>query len=54
MVDASAEWPAPLQNFLLPLDAEFAMIMLWITVALTAISGLIYLWRNRALYMEDV
>lgn len=54
VVDADVEWPAPLQNFLRPWTAEFAMIMLWLTVALTAISGLIYLWRNRALYMDDV
>jgi hypothetical protein len=32
----------------------FAEIMLWLTVTLTATSGIIYLWRNRALYLEDV
>ncbi len=54
VVDAAAEWPAPLQNFFSPWTPEFAMIMLWVTVGLTVISGLVYLWRNRALYMEDV
>ena len=31
----------------------FAEIMLWVTVALTALSGVIYLWRNRAIYLND-
>ena len=25
--------------------------MLWVAVVLTALSGVIYLWRNRAIYM---
>ncbi|MGO8765186.1 MAG: CDP-diacylglycerol--glycerol-3-phosphate 3-phosphatidyltransferase [Limisphaerales bacterium] len=54
VVDAGAEWPAPLRNFFRPWAPEFASVMLWLTVVLTAISGLIYLWRNRALYMDDV
>ncbi|HEY1663317.1 MAG TPA: CDP-diacylglycerol--glycerol-3-phosphate 3-phosphatidyltransferase [Verrucomicrobiae bacterium] len=54
VVEAAPEWPAPLQNFFLPWTPAFAGIMLWVTIVLTAISGLIYLWRNRALYMEDV
>ena len=33
---------------------QFACAMLWITVILTALSGLIYLWRNRALYLDDM
>ena len=33
---------------------SFAEIMLWVTVVLTAASGAIYLWRNRALYLSDV
>jgi len=32
----------------------FAEIMLWLTVALTAFSGGVYLWRNRRLYLEDM
>jgi hypothetical protein len=32
----------------------FAKIMLWLTVVLTAASGLIYLWRNRAIYLSDM
>jgi CDP-diacylglycerol--glycerol-3-phosphate 3-phosphatidyltransferase len=54
MVDASTEWNQPLQNFFEGWLPEFAKIMLWVTVALTAASGLIYLWRNREIYLRDV
>ena len=53
VVDASEEWPPALQHFFEPWTPVFAVIMLWITVALTAMSGGIYLWRNRQLYLED-
>jgi CDP-diacylglycerol---glycerol-3-phosphate 3-phosphatidyltransferase len=32
----------------------FAQISIWVAVALTIISGCLYLWRNRALYLEDM
>ena len=54
IVDACDEWPAWLQNFFTPWVPAFAEIMLWVTVALTAASGVIYLWRNRALYLSDM
>ena len=54
IVDASEEWPVVLKNIFADWLPRFAEIMLWITVALTAMSGVIYLWRNRALYLEDV
>ena len=54
IVDACEEWPVALKNLLVTWLPVFAEVMLWITVALTAISGVIYLWRNRALYLEDV
>ncbi len=54
VVDACNEWPAGLQTFFLSWVPVFAEIMLWVTVALTAASGAIYLWRNRAIYMSDV
>jgi hypothetical protein len=28
--------------------------VLWLTVLLTATSGVLYLWRNRALYLSDM
>ena len=32
----------------------FAEFAIWIAVALTFISGWLYLWRNRALYLQDL
>ena len=54
VLDASNEWPLELQNFLLSWVPLFAKIMLWVAVAMTAVSGMIYLWRNRAIYMNDM
>jgi len=54
LADASAEWNPQLRNFFTGWLPEFAKIMLWLTVVLTASSGLIYLWRNRVIYLEDV
>ena len=54
VVDAYEEWPVFLKNLFVAWAPEFTLIALWVTVALTAISGMIYLWRNRALYMDDV
>ncbi len=54
VVDACNEWPAGLQKFFLSWVPLFAGIMLWVAVALTAASGALYLWRNRAIYMSDV
>lgn len=54
IVDASGEWPDALRNFFEPWISTFAEIMLWITVALTVASGVIYLWRNRHLYLDDM
>lgn len=54
VVDACEEWPPLLKNLFAPWTPVFADIMLWVTVILTAISGGIYLWRNRQLYLEDM
>jgi CDP-diacylglycerol--glycerol-3-phosphate 3-phosphatidyltransferase len=54
VLDASEEWPVALKNFFAPWTPMFAEIMLWVTIALTLISGGIYLWRNRALYLNDL
>jgi len=53
VVDACEEWPVVLKNLFTPWVAPFAEGMLWLTVALTLASGVIYLWRNRQLYLED-
>jgi CDP-diacylglycerol---glycerol-3-phosphate 3-phosphatidyltransferase len=54
IVDASNEWPSWLQHLLKGWVPVFATIALWVTVVLTLTSGLLYLWRNRALYMNEV
>lgn len=54
VVDALNEWPVWMQNLFRAWSPDFAVIALWITVVLTAASGLIYLWRNRALYLSDI
>jgi CDP-diacylglycerol---glycerol-3-phosphate 3-phosphatidyltransferase len=54
VVDACQEWPAALKDLLTPWVPQFAEIMLWLTVGLTAMSGIIYLWRNRELYLSDM
>jgi len=54
VTDACQEWPDGLKNLFVAWAPGFAEIMLWLTVGLTALSGIIYLWRNRALYLEDV
>jgi CDP-diacylglycerol---glycerol-3-phosphate 3-phosphatidyltransferase len=53
ITDAAPEWNPRLQIFFQPWVAGFAQVALWLTVALTAISGLIYLWRNREVYLSD-
>ncbi len=37
-----------------PWVERFVPISLWVAVILTLASGLIYLWRNRALYLSDL
>jgi CDP-diacylglycerol---glycerol-3-phosphate 3-phosphatidyltransferase len=54
VTDARNEWPSWLQNIFQDWSVTFAEIALWLTVALTAASGLIYLWRNREIYLSDV
>jgi CDP-diacylglycerol--glycerol-3-phosphate 3-phosphatidyltransferase len=54
VVDACDEWPPQLQKIFQGWVPAFAEIMLWLTVALTAASGMIYLWRNREIYLSDV
>lgn len=38
----------------LPWVVEFTALSKWVAVALTFISGGLYLWRNRALYLQDL
>jgi CDP-diacylglycerol---glycerol-3-phosphate 3-phosphatidyltransferase len=54
VIQAKDEWPSRLQELLQGWSVVFTQIALWLTVALTAASGLIYLWRNREIYLSDV
>jgi CDP-diacylglycerol---glycerol-3-phosphate 3-phosphatidyltransferase len=54
VTDAKNEWSSWLQNIFQGWLVTFTEIALWLTVALTAASGLIYLWRNREIYLSDV
>jgi CDP-diacylglycerol--glycerol-3-phosphate 3-phosphatidyltransferase len=54
VMDACNEWPSWLQHLLQGWVPVFADIALWVTVVLTATSGVLYLWRNRALYLSDM
>ena len=37
-----------------PWVAGFKLLSLWLTMVLTFVSGALYLWRNRALYLRDM
>lgn len=54
VLDAMIEWPEELKNIFVGWLPMFTEIALWITVVLTAASGLIYLWRNRKIYLDDM
>jgi len=54
VMDAYVEWWPWLQGALKWWVPTFAQVTLWVTVLLTATSGALYLWRNRALYLSDL
>ena len=54
VMDASVEWWSWLQGLLKSWVPAFALLALCMTVLLTAISGVLYLWRNRELYLKEV
>jgi phosphatidylglycerophosphate synthase len=37
-----------------PWVAEFTPLAVWVAVGLTFLSGAVYLWRNRQLYLQDL
>jgi CDP-diacylglycerol--glycerol-3-phosphate 3-phosphatidyltransferase len=53
VTDARNEWWPSLRDALW-WAPQFTEVALWLTVALTAASGLIYLWRNREIYLSDM
>ena len=54
VMDAYGEWWPWLHDFFSPWTPFFALAALWVTVLLTATSGVLYLWRNRELYLSEV
>jgi CDP-diacylglycerol---glycerol-3-phosphate 3-phosphatidyltransferase len=54
LLDACQEWPLASQQFIQKWLPPLADLMLWLAVVLTATSGALYLWRNRALYLNDM
>jgi CDP-diacylglycerol--glycerol-3-phosphate 3-phosphatidyltransferase len=54
VMDAYGEWWPWLHGVFTPWTPWFALLTLWLTVVLTATSGALYLWRNRALYLNDM
>ncbi|HEX5219128.1 MAG TPA: CDP-alcohol phosphatidyltransferase family protein [Verrucomicrobiae bacterium] len=54
VMEAYGEWWPWLHNFFSPWTPMFALVTLWLTVLLTTTSGLLYLWRNRELYLHDM
>jgi len=54
VMDAYGEWWPWLHDFFSPWTPMFALLTLWLTVLLTASSGILYLWRNRELYLREM
>ena len=54
VMDAYGEWWPWLHDFFSPWTPAFALVALWVTVLLTATSGILYLWRNREIYLHDM
>ena len=54
VMEAYGEWWPWLHNFFSPWTPTFALVALWVTVVLTTTSGVLYLWRNRELYLHDM
>lgn len=54
LLDACPEWGPWAKTAILPWLPWFARIALWLTVLLTLTSGVLYLWRNRELYLRDM
>lgn len=53
-LNALPEWGPWLQALFNPWAPAFAFGALWLAVVLTALSGIIYLWRNRGIYLNDL
>ena len=54
VMDAYLEWWPWLRDLFQPWTPMFAQFALGLTVLLTFISGMLYLWRNRRIYLDDM
>ena len=54
VMDAYVEWWPWLRDLFQPWTPWFALIVLWLTVLLTSSSGALYLWKNRAVYLDEM
>jgi phosphatidylglycerophosphate synthase len=54
VMEAYGEWWPWLHDLFSPWTPLFAWLTLWLTIILTATSGLLYLWRNRHIYLSDM
>jgi CDP-diacylglycerol--glycerol-3-phosphate 3-phosphatidyltransferase len=54
MLEAYSDWGRWAEVSLKPWLPWFCHAALWLTVLLTLSSGMIYLWRNRELYIRDM
>ncbi len=54
VMDASQEWGGVWRDSLGGWLPWLALAALWLAVLLTVVSGGVYLWRNRQLYLQDV
>lgn len=54
VMDASQEWGGVWHKLFSGWVPWLALAALWLAVVLTVVSGGIYLWRNRRLYLQDL
>ena len=54
MLEAYQEWGGWTDVALKPWVPKFALIALYVSVILTFSSGLLYLWRNRRVFLDEV
>jgi CDP-diacylglycerol--glycerol-3-phosphate 3-phosphatidyltransferase len=54
VMEAYGEWGRWAEVTLAPWVPTFAKLALYVTVLLTLTSGILYLWRNRHIYLEDL
>ncbi|HNU98387.1 MAG: CDP-diacylglycerol--glycerol-3-phosphate 3-phosphatidyltransferase [Verrucomicrobia bacterium] len=54
VLDAHVEWWSWLRGLFEWWVPAFTQLALYMTVVLTVTSGALYLWRNRALYLDDM